>query len=648
MSRIDHSNQGLPAQQWMKSSSPREVVRAGTACIGRVLPAMAMIALACASGQLYADDPDNCLLCHGYRGLSRFDETQDRVHVYFVDPTYTAAHRGPHSRLACTACHERSEVSSIPHETVSPVNCTRTCHLSDPGGLERRFSHDNILPMLAQSAHSAEAISKLSFTGGPLIAENQSLCLYCHDEPLFRDPHLTIPNFKDISGRVFDRCDVCHSDRVDVDINYYVRHIASRFQPARTPLEMAQACAVCHSDRQVLRDTEMKDSVASFLRSFHGKAALLGDFSTADCLSCHVRSGSNAHLMLPPKDPASSVHPVNVADSCRSTTCHPGADKQIADTAVHLDLPTAHGTIEYFLAATFIFLTITTFGPSAILVLLDLFQVIVGRKAHGEERAHRLATRIMNAPTGRERLKRFSVSQRIQHWVLSLLFVTLVITGFPMKFADRFWAAPLVALFGGLEYARLVHHWCGIALVVGFFAHMADCFMGVYRRVRELQATSDGGWKKAWLEMPMWISPTDVKKTFQLFAYLLFLRKERPSFGRFSPAEKFEYLGVFWGTALLGITGILLWGEQISSHFLSGRAFNLATIAHTYEAFLAVIHVGILHIYNVIFSPKVFPLSTATIDGNTPLPKLAEEHGDMIEQVAREMEITEERESIYE
>ncbi len=617
-------------------------------CIARMILAIGFLASVFGSNPLYADDPDNCLLCHGYRGLSRFDETLDRVHVFFVDPGYSAARRGPHARLACTACHERSEVASIPHEPVSPVNCTRACHLNDPGGLERRFSHDNILPMLAQSAHSAEAISKLSFSGGALLGENQSLCLYCHDEPLFRDPLLTIPNFNEISGRVFDRCDVCHSDKVDVDIEYYVRHIASRFQPARTPLEMAQACAVCHSDTQVLRDTEMKDSVASFLRSFHGKAALLGDFSTADCLSCHVRSGSNAHLMLPPKDPASSVHPANVADSCRSTTCHPGADKQIADTAVHLNLPTAHGTIEYFLAATFIFLTITTFGPSAVLVLLDLFQVIVGRKAHGEERTHRLAKRIISTPSGIARLKRFTVSQRVQHWVLSLLFVTLVITGFPMKFADRAWAPPLVAIFGGLEYARLVHHWCGIALVVGFFAHMASAFIGVRRRVRELQATAEGGWKRAWLEMPMWISPTDVKKTFQLFAYLLFLRKERPSFGRFSPAEKFEYLGVFWGTALLGITGILLWGEQISSHFLSGRAFNLATIAHTYEAFLAVIHVGILHIYNVIFSPKVFPLSTATIDGNTPLPKLAEEHGEMIEQVAREMGITEERESTYE
>ncbi len=135
----------------------------------------------------------------------------------------------------------------------------------------------------------------------------------------------------------------------------------------------------------------------------------------------------------------------------------------------------------------------------------------------------------------------------------------------------------------------------------------------------------------------MWITLEDVRKTFQLFAYLLFLRKERPSFGRFSPAEKFEYLGVFWGTMLLGLTGVLLWGEQISSHFLSGRVFNIATIAHTYEAFLALIHVGILHIYNVILAPKVFPLSPATITGNTPIEKLIEEHTDLIHEVARDL-----------
>ena len=94
------------------------------------------------------------------------------------------------------------------------------------------------------------------------------------------------------------------------------------------------------------------------------------------------------------------------------------------------------------------------------------------------------------------------------------------------------------------------------------------------------------------------------------------------------------------------MTGILLWGAQITTHFLSGRVFNIATIAHTYEAFLAAIHVGILHIYNVILAPKVFPLSLATLTGDTPIEKLVEEHSDMVEEVAHrinppEMEVRE-------
>ncbi len=597
-------------------------------------------AIAAAAGRAAADDPDNCLLCHQYRGLSRFDEATGRAHLFFVDPQYSIAHRGPHARLACTACHVREEVSVVPHLAVTPVDCTRQCHLVDPTGLERRFSHDNIPPMLAASAHDPQTLAKLQFSRGPLLADGQAACLYCHDEPLFRDPLLAIPQFRTLIGHAHDRCDVCHAEKVAADIDYYVRHIASRLQPARTPLELAQVCAVCHADPQVLADHELPDSVASFVRSFHGKAALLGDYSTADCLNCHVRSGANAHLMLPPDDPESSVHFANVAESCRSTTCHPGADPRIADTAVHLDLPTAQGTAEYALAAIFIVLTILTFGPSCVLVLLDLMQVVVGREVHGEEKLERLAQQILKDPRGRRQLVRFSPSQRVQHWVLTVLFVTLVLTGFPMKFADRLWAAPLVDLFGGLGMARVIHHWAGILLVLGFLGHLVDVFFGFVRRARALGGNhGQADYKTAWMSLPMWVSPADVKKTFQLLAWLMFLRKDRPAFGRFSPAEKFEYLGVFWGTVLLGITGLLLWGEQISSRFISGRAFNLATIAHTYEAFLAVIHVGILHIYNVIFSPKIFPLSPATMTGHTPLAKLVEEHGEMIESVARDMGI---------
>ncbi|MEK6642468.1 MAG: hypothetical protein AABZ08_01050 [Planctomycetota bacterium] len=585
-----------------------------------------------------ADDPDNCLLCHQYRGLSRLDTDTSRLHLFFTDPDYSNHRRGPHARLGCTDCHVRAEVSVIPHQTVTPVDCARACHLGSQSGIAREFSHAHVKGMLQDSAHKPDTLLNLQFNKGPLLSPEQANCLYCHDEPVFRDPSNTIPIAAMQSGRTFDRCDVCHTDTVPLDVVYYLRHVASRLVPARPPLELAQVCAVCHSDPLINKTHEMKDSVAGFVRSFHGKAALLGDQSTANCLSCHVSAGDNAHRMLGRNDPKSSVNPVRLADSCRSTECHPGADKSIAATAVHLDLPTEHGSMEYLLAVTFIVLTILTFGPSALLVLLELFQIVVGREHHGDGKVRDLATRLMADPRGRERLKRFKPRHRVQHWILTILFTLLVLTGFPMKFADRTWAAMLVQMFGGLQVARVIHHWSGIFLVIGFIGHMVDVFFVFLAQARSLiSAGHKDGYTKAFTSLPMWISPTDVKKTFQLLACLMFLRKERPTFGRFSPAEKFEYLGVFWGTMLLGITGAILWGEQYMSHLVGGRIFNLSTIAHTYEAFLAVIHVGILHIYNVILAPRVFPLSPATITGHTPMDKLVEEHSELVEEVARDL-----------
>jgi len=605
-----------------------------------LLPLLCLLPALVVAMPAVADDPDNCLLCHQYHGLGRLDRDRDQVHLYYVNPDYTDRRMGPHARLACTDCHIREEVAVIPHEPVTPVDCARQCHLSSPNELERRFSHGNVMGMLAISAHPPALLQKLEFSGGPVLNEGQSICLYCHDEPVFRDPFAADPRLQARTERAIDRCDVCHVQQVPLDLHYYLKHIAARYESARTPLGQAQVCAVCHTDPKILDEYDMHNAVASFVRSFHGKAALLGDNTTADCVACHVLRGENAHLMLGKQQSGSSVNAINIADSCRSFECHPGADPQIAEAAVHLDIQQQHGTIEFAIAALFIVLTILTFGPSAVLVLLDLVQVVVGREYHADEETEQLAEKVLKDPRGGSLLTRFTRKQRAEHWVLTVLFVLLVLTGFPMKFADRGWAATLINLFGGLSTARVIHHWSGIALVVGFVLHMFDVLYTFIRRTRMMHPELNGKvlWQ-SWSRLPMWISWDDVRKTGHLFGYLLFLRKSRPAFGRFSPAEKFEYLGVFWGTCLLGITGLLLWGEQISSHFLSGRAFNIATIAHTYEAFLALIHVGILHIYNVIFSPKVFPLSRATLTGRTPIKKLAEEHAALIREAADELGI---------
>ena len=160
-------------------------------------------------------------------------------------------------------------------------------------------------------------------------------------------------------------------------------------------------------------------------------------------------------------------------------------------------------------------------------------------------------------------------------------------------------------------------------------------------RARETRLSgSPEGYFSIFLKLPVAITPTDLLKAGQLMGYLLGLRRERPTFGRFSATEKFEYFGVIWGTSLLGITGLMLWFVSTTSQWVTGRVFNIATIMHTYEAFLAVIHVGILHIYNVILSPTVFPISLATMTGETPASKLAEEHGEFVDEVAEQLGVS--------
>jgi cytochrome b subunit of formate dehydrogenase len=598
----------------------------------------ALVLAACASPAALAGDPDNCLFCHQFRGLSRYDVESNRVHVFFIDPDYVDNEAGPHARLACTACHPRSEVAVIPHRPVSRVNCTQLCHLVAPGQTERLFSHASVAGMLDQSVHSWKLLAELTFRHGPLLEPDQSKCLYCHDEPVFRNLAGVLPTLSVLGSRIFDRCDVCHVGQMPVDVRYYLRHVCARLQPARNSLDLAQVCAVCHADPSVYRPYHLKDTAASYMQSFHGLAALLGDQRTANCLSCHVGAGANVHLMFARTDPRSSVNPANVANTCRTTACHPGAEPQFAAASVHLDLPTARGTLEFAVAVAFIVLTICTFVPSLLICVLELLQMVVGRRHAGHEETLQLVQAVLAHPQGRRRLTRFTVSQRWQHWVLVALFIALAVTGFATKFADRGWAQSVVHALGGLHVTRTIHHWAGVALVVGFLAHLVYAFPALARLARQPVGTGNrlGWWRGLW-RLPMVIPPAEMRKTAQLLAYLLGLRHEPPTFGRFSAREKFEYIGVFWGTTLLGLTGVLLWGVQFFSAYISGHIFSVALVAHTYEAFLALIHVGILHIVNVVFSPNVFPLSRATITGVTPAVELAEVHADFVEDVAREL-----------
>ncbi|MBN1343784.1 MAG: cytochrome b/b6 domain-containing protein [Phycisphaerae bacterium] len=575
-------------------------------------------------------DPEGCLICHRYRGLARLESDGRTVRPFHVDPTYYDRMLGPHARLLCTDCHDRSQVEVVPHRPVSPVDCTTTCHLSSAERLEVEFGHDPIEGMLASSVHTENVLTACNGLLGEPLRAGQSRCLLCHEEPMFRRGGHT---WADQEAPI-KRCDVCHDPSVVGKTRYYwYWHVHARSRPARTNAGMVRLCATCHADQRVRESFELPDSIGSYLASFHGKATLLGSERTAACLDCHVGPMQNVHVMDSRHQAISPTNPKHLADTCRSPRCHPTAGERVSTAAVHLDLGTTRG-IEFFTGCLFVLLIIFTFGPSAGLTCLEMLAVVTGRHdpAH-KDRLH-LAEKLLAEPGGRRLLQRFTPHQRVQHWALAVCFITLVVTGFPMKFADRAWAIWVIEQIGGLPRARLIHRWVGIFLLSGMFYHL--CYV-VHYLIRQRRRTGKG-FVSTFLAMPMVMRWPDVKDLFHLIGFLLGIRKSRPEGGRFSLEEKFEYFGVFWGVMLLGFTGLLMWHNSWTTRYLTGRVLTVASLIHTFEAFLALLHVGIVHMVSVIFSPAVFPVSPAMLTGTTPAEELAEGHSAMLTEAADKLQ----------
>jgi hypothetical protein len=83
--------------------------------------------------------------------------------------------------------------------------------------------------------------------------------------------------------------------------------------------EIPDLCGRCHSDAQFMRRFNPSlrvDQVAEYSTSVHGsRLEESDDPRVATCVGCHP-----AHSIKPPSDPSSSVHPLNVAETCAS--CH--------------------------------------------------------------------------------------------------------------------------------------------------------------------------------------------------------------------------------------------------------------------------------------------------------------------------------------
>jgi len=94
-----------------------------------------------------------------------------------------------------------------------------------------------------------------------------------------------------------------------------------------------------------------------------------------------------------------------------------------------------------------------------------------------------------------------------------------------------------------------------------------------------------------------------------------FGRGPKPHFDRFTYWEKFDYWAVFWGMAIIGVSGYMLWFSSFFATLVPGWAFNIALLVHSEEALLAVWFIFAIHFFNNHLRPQKFPMDPVIFTG---------------------------------
>ena len=209
---------------------------------------------------------------------------------------------------------------------------------------------------------------------------------------------------------------------------------------------------------------------------------------------------------------------------------------------------------------------------------------------------------------------RFTRLQRVLHACMIVSFMCLALTGLTLKFSYTAWAAILSRLFGGFETAGYIHRTAAVLMFSVFAIHLTD----LYRQRKRAQLS----WREYLFSGDtMLFTRRDLQEFLATMKW--FLRTgPRPSYGRWTYWEKFDYFAVFWGIAVIGFTGLTLWFPVFFTRFLPGWFINVATIIHSDEALLATGFIFTVHFFNTHLRPENFPMDVTIFTGYMSVAEL--------------------------
>ena len=538
-------------------------------------------------------EPAKCAECHA-----------DEVKAFEASIHGQAAKKGDPDAPKCESCH--GSIHSIQASTESRALVARknqagacaSCH-ADPGFLSRhKIPLVHPVEQYLQSAHGRavmqgkEAAVCADCHGSHRILPPQdaasqvshwnvaSTCGKCHTE--IAKTFLESVHGQAIKAGVQDApdCTACHGEHL-------ILSPSDASSPVNAARVSSETCGRCHGDaRLATRYGLPTDRVPSYAESYHGLAKREGSLRAANCASCH-----GIHNIFRSSDSRSMVNAANIGKTCGK--CHEGMGDKAAIGPVHVQSAesTGHPVVRW-IRGIYLVLIPLTLGFMLIHNALDLFA-----KMRRPRREH------SDSEGGGRYVVRMNLWFRIAHWGVMVSFPTLVFTGFALKYPDSWWAKPLLLWEDHVAFRGGLHRIAGAVLLAATLYHAVH--LAVNRRDRKFVGA-------------MLPKVQDIKDLLAMIFYNLGLRKDAPTFGKFNYAEKLEYWAFLWGTAIMAVSGFLLWFNDFTLRHFAKWTTDAATAVHWYEALLATFSILLWHLYLVIFDPLVYPMETAWIDGKVP------------------------------
>lgn len=200
-------------------------------------------------------------------------------------------------------------------------------------------------------------------------------------------------------------------------------------------------------------------------------------------------------------------------------------------------------------------------------------------------------------------LVRYTATERVNHWVVAITFILLALSGLAF-FHPMFY--PLVQLFGGGTWTRILHPFIGVVMVLSFIS--------LFLRFWKLDIMTPADWE--WLRHAREMAEGN--------------ESGMPKMGKYNGGQKMLFWLLVICMVVLLVSGFIMWRAYFSALFPVGL-IRFASVAHAAIALLMILLI-IGHIYMAIWTKGSI---RAMVDGTVSRPWAKQHHALWYEEMTK-------------